>query len=84
MLFFDFSLFFFFSLAGMCLEKISPISGSKYGHVEWLEQIKHCYEVAGDLGFLYLQHQDKQHTSNIFISSSTTGKLIVKYIIKVV
>lgn len=63
----------YFSI-GLCLEKIPPQSTSKYARGEWVEQIKHCYETASDLGLLYLQQQDKQHNMNVVVSTTTTGK----------
>lgn len=57
--------------AGLSLEKIPPQSTSKYAQVEWIEQIKHCYETASDLGLLYLQQQDKQHSMNAIVSTTT-------------
>lgn len=44
---------------GLCLEKVPPSSTSKYKHAEWEEQMIRCFELAGDLGLLYLQELDK-------------------------
>jgi len=43
----------------MCLEKVRPLSSSKYKQAEWDEQRVKCFELAGDLTLLYLQEQDK-------------------------
>lgn len=52
-----------------------PQSTSKYAQTEWIEQIKHCYETASDLGLLYLQQQDKQRSMNALVST-TTGSCV--------
>lgn len=66
---------FCITVLGLCLEKITPQSSSKYALAEWIEQIKHCYETASDLGLLYLQQQsNKQHSLNV-LTSTVGGKL---------
>lgn len=63
-----------FAIKGLCLEKITPQSSSKYALAEWIEQIKHCYETASDLGLLYLQQQsNKQHSLNVLTSTVGGG-----------
>jgi hypothetical protein len=56
----------------MCLEKVRPLSSSKYKQAEWDDQRVKCFELAGDLTLLYLQEQDKlqqqqqqQQTTNV-------------------
>ena len=54
---------------GLCVEKISPQSPSKLAVIGWIDQIQQCYETASELGLLYLQQQDKQHTMNAITST---------------
>ncbi|XP_049781839.1 tetratricopeptide repeat protein 7B-like isoform X2 [Schistocerca cancellata] len=57
-----------YAIKGMCLEKVPPLSSSKYKQAEWDEQRIQCFELAGDLTLRYLQEQDKQQQH-----SSTPG-----------
>lgn len=68
--------------AGLCLEKVPPQAESKFGRKEWLEQIKRCYELASDLGILYLQQQDKLHVSNSIITSSAGILMLQTHLFK--
>jgi hypothetical protein len=51
------------------LERISPQASSQLAVIGWIDQIQQCYEIASDLGLLYLQQQDKQHTMNAITST---------------
>jgi hypothetical protein len=61
-----------FAIKGLCLEKLPPISKSKYKIAEMQSQMIKCFEVAANIALVYLQEQDK-----IFMQHQN-GTLIIK------
>ena len=58
-------------ISGICIEKIGPISSSKFRIAEQEDRILYCFEKAGDLAIAYLQEKEKSLTqSNAGVSPS--------------
>lgn len=52
-----------FAIKGLCLQKDAK-APTKFKKAEREEEMQKCYDVASDLGLLYMQELDKQQTSN--------------------
>lgn len=58
-----------FAIKGLCLQKHKSTT-TKYKKAEKDDEMLRCYELATDLGLLYMQELDKQQTSTF----TNTGK----------
>lgn len=58
-----------FAIKGLCLQK-HKFATTKYKKAEKDDEMLRCFELATDLGLLYMQELDKQQTSTL----TNTGK----------
>lgn len=68
-----------YAAKGLCLQKETTAT-SKYKKAEKEEEMLKCFELASDLGLLYMQKLEKEQNN---LTSVTGNRILISYIVVV-